>query len=199
MATGLSALGHRGRFTPWRDWRQLGRRGTSGQFRCLFTFESPADCRDAYNVAFAWFRRATPDEQRTLDWKAGGPGLGGHWWRYEVWYFAPFHTDAREGAELLGAELGRLRTLGGAGVQQAVARAAARGGLAVVEEEAAAEWVGLADVVEEPLFEVIATIPAAAAAGLVVAPQAEPNPWAAYFRGPAAAATAREEERGVWL
>ena len=184
MATGLAALGHRGRLNPWRDWRQLGRRGTSGQFRCLFTFESPADCRDAYNVAFAWFRRATPDEQRTLDWKAGGPGLGGHWWRYEVWFFAPFHTDAREGAELLGAELGRLRTLGGRGVQQAVARAAARGGLAVVEEVAA--------------FEEIAFIPAAAATGLA-APQAEPNPWAAFFRGPAAAATAREEERGVWL
>ena len=184
MDNGLAALGHRGRLTPWRDWRQLGRRGTSGQFRCLFTFESPADCRDAYNVAFAWFRRATPDEQRTLDWKAGGPGLGGHWWRYEVWYFAPFDADVVEGAELLGDGLARMATLGGQRVQQAAARAAARGGLAVVPE--ATELVPAVD-------------PAAAApqTGLA-ADQAEPNPWL-LWRGPAAAATAREEERGVWL
>ena len=135
-------------------------------------------------MAFRWFRRATQSEQQTLDWKAGGRGRGGTNWRYEVWYFAPFQTDVLEGAELLGDGLARLRTLGGRGVQQAAARAAARGGLAVVPE--ATELVPAVD-------------PAAAApqTGLA-ADQAEPNPWAAW-RGPAAAATAREEERGVWF
>ena len=34
------------------DWRTLGQRGQTGQYRCLFTFRTPEACEQAYDVAF---------------------------------------------------------------------------------------------------------------------------------------------------
>ena len=193
MESGLAAA-YRGPGPAPRisDWRQLGRRAQSGQYRVLFSFSTAADCLAAHDVAFRWWREPTSAERTGMAWQAGATGRAARtWWRYEVFYFAPNQADLAEAEGRLVTGLAGLRQQGGAWGQQSAARIASRAGLAVVPETEVWDGATSGVVVNSGLAG--SGVPPPPPPG---APPAE-NPWAVWRRN--VGARAAQERPGEWL